>query len=74
MAGSQRHLISHSVARQGSVTTDKSKSLLDSWTPGLAISGSGEEIRNAASKPKNVFYFEVVLWIFPNPTSVARQS
>ena len=58
------------VARQGSVSTDESNSLLGSWTPGLEISGRGEGIRTAASKPKNVFYFEVVLWIFPNPTSV----
>jgi hypothetical protein len=40
------------------------------WAAGLLkqrILGSGEGIGIAASKPKNVFYFEVVLWIFPNP-------
>ena len=52
------------------LTADESKSLPGSGTPGLEMSSSGEGIETAASKPKNVFYFEVVLWIFPNPTSV----
>lgn len=73
-AGSQGHLMLPSVAREASVTLDKSQSVLGSGTHGVEISGSGEGIQTAASKPKNVFYFEVVLWIFPNPTSVERQS
>lgn len=44
MVGSCGHPNSPSVARQGSVTTDESKSLLGSGTPGLEISGSGERI------------------------------
>lgn len=31
--------------------------------------GEGKGSWLAAVKPKNMFYFEVVLWILPNPTS-----
>ena len=52
------------------LTADELKSPPGSGTPGLEVSRSGEGTETAASKPKNVFYLEVVLWIFPNPTSV----